>query len=168
MGGPRLAPDIYTAVPQEFAYDPASEECGALHYLGTLGYSQPWANPDNQRKQVRSFASSLQQGRPSDILGLHTPDTFAVTRDAVFSFFGFQLANGRRLMPTAYTLRSLSSMQDGYFMTSWRFEASNDLVSWQTLDSRFGHLHSQQAFSAICRASGTTTWGVDQGKFIGT
>jgi len=67
---PRQAPDIYTAVPEEFVYDAASRECGALYYLGTVGYSQPWSNPDCQRKQVRSFASSLNKGRPSNIVGL--------------------------------------------------------------------------------------------------
>ena len=43
---PRAAPDVYTAVPEEFVYEPASQEGGALHYLGTMGYSQAWANPD--------------------------------------------------------------------------------------------------------------------------
>lgn len=36
---PRSAPDIYTAVPEEFVYEASSQEGGALHYLGTLGYS---------------------------------------------------------------------------------------------------------------------------------
>jgi len=72
---------------------------------------------------------------------------------------------GRRLLPTVYTVRNLALMQEGYIMTSWRFEASNDLVNWVTLDSRFGHLHTQEAFSAICKPGGTTTWGVDSSKF---
>ena len=67
-------------VPLEFAYDAVSQlDCGVLHYLGTLGYSQPWANPDNYRKQVRSFSSSLYRGRPSDILGLQAQNTFCET-----------------------------------------------------------------------------------------
>ena len=50
-------------------------------------------------------------------------------------------------------------------MTSWRFDASNDLVNWVTLDQRFGHLHSQDAFSAICKPGGSTTWGVNPSKY---
>jgi len=50
-------------------------------------------------------------------------------------------------------------------MTSWRFEASNDLVNWITLDSRFGHLHTPEAFSAIWKPGGITTWGIDSSKF---
>lgn len=42
-----MPPTVYTSVPQEFVYDPASTEGGALYYLGTLGYSQSWLNPDN-------------------------------------------------------------------------------------------------------------------------
>ena len=49
-------------------------------------------------------------------------------------------------------------------MTAWRFEASNDLMQWFTLDTRYGHLHTQEAFSAICRPGGTTTWGIDSRK----
>ena len=70
-------------------------------------------------------------------------------------------------MPTSYTLRATTSTQQAFIMTSWRFEASNDLVSWVTLDSRYGHMHSQAAFSAICKAGNTTTWGIDGSVFRG-
>ena len=75
-------------MPDEFVHDPNSSRQGCLDYLGTLGYQHPWANPDFQRKQVRSFASSLSQGRPSDMLGLHNAHTFSETGNAPFSFFG--------------------------------------------------------------------------------
>ena len=52
-------------------------------------------------------------------------------------------------------------------MTSWRFEASNDLVNWVALDARYGNLHSHEAFAAIGKPGGTTTWGIDQNKFRG-
>ena len=102
-----------------------------LYYLGTCGYSKPWANPDNQLHFVRSFASSLRQGRPSEILGLQSGDTYCETVDSPFSFLGFQLMNGRRLIPNCYTLKSATV---GAIMTSWKLEASNDLCKWVTLD----------------------------------
>lgn len=46
-------------------------------------------------------------------------------------------------------------------MTSWRFEATNDLCKWITLDTRYGHLHSHEVFSTICRPGGITTWSID-------
>ena len=137
----------YSSVPSEFVHDLRAPHRGCLDYLGTLGYRHAWANPDHQRKQVRSFASSLIQGRPSDMLALHSPNTFCETGNAPFSFFGFQFMYGRRLNPSCYTLRNLATMQvnSSPIMTSWRFEASNDLKTWQTLDVRYGHLHSQEA-----------------------
>ena len=50
-------------------------------------------------------------------------------------------------------------------MTSWRFDASNDLVNWVTLDSRYGHLHTHEAFSAICKPGNVTTWGINPNKY---
>ena len=82
-------PSLYTQVPSEFAFDARSSETGVMYYLGTMGYTQPWFNPDSQRKQVRSFASSLRRGRPSDALGLQNGDTFCETSDVPFSFIGF-------------------------------------------------------------------------------
>ena len=69
---------------------------------------------------------------------------------------------GRRLLPKAYTIRSATT--GSAWMTSWRFEASNDLVNWLTLDTRYGHLHTTEAYSAICTPGGTTTWGIDVAK----
>jgi len=48
----------------------------------------------------------------------------------------------------------------GPIMTSWRFEGSNDLKNWETLDARYGHLHSQDAINAIKNPGSTTTWGI--------
>ena len=99
------------------------------------------------------------------MIGLQTSESYSQTADAPFSFFGLQLMYGRRLLPTCYTIRNLTVYQQDAIMTSWRFEASNDLVNWVTLDSRFGHLHTQEAFAAICKPGGTTSWGIDPEKY---
>jgi len=62
------------------------------------------------------------------------------------------------MVPKCYTLKSATA---GAIMTSWRLEASNDLIKWITLDTRHGHLHSHEAFGAICKPGGTTTWGIN-------
>ena len=79
-----------------------------------------------------------------------------------FSFLGLQLMHERRLIPNCYTI--ISAMT-GAIVTSWRLEASNDLSKWVILDTRHGHLHSHEAFSAICRPGGATTWGVSSTQF---
>ena len=60
---------VFDTVPTEFVYDHDFDRNGALFYLATYGYQAGWQNPDTERKQVRSFASSISKGRPSDILG---------------------------------------------------------------------------------------------------
>ena len=60
---------MFEAVPAEFVYDHDFDKNGALFYLGTMGYQTEWKNPDHERRQVRSFASSISKGRPSDIVG---------------------------------------------------------------------------------------------------
>lgn len=47
-------------------------------------------------------------------------------------------------------------------MISWRFEASNDLTNWFTLDTRFGHLHSPEALKAISTPGNATTWTLSE------
>ena len=74
------------AVPAEFVYDHDFDRNGALFYLGTLGYQLEWKNPDVDRRQVRSFASSISKGRPSDILGREAVNCY--TMNQAFAFFG--------------------------------------------------------------------------------
>jgi len=60
---------IMPKVPSLFKYKHDFDKHGALYYLGTLGYTKHWQNPDFSLHQVKSFASSVGQGRPSDIVG---------------------------------------------------------------------------------------------------
>ena len=119
-------------VPQEFIYKHDFDKRGALFYLGTLGYKTKWENPDSVRKQVRAFASSLGQGRPSDIVGRKVVNCHTLNQP--FSFFGFQIGLGRRLLPSCYSIRNRNS--NSYVLLNWRLEGSNDLVNWTLLDTR--------------------------------
>jgi hypothetical protein len=56
-------------VPSQFKYKYDFDKHGALYFLGTKGYTRSWCNPDSDLQLVRSFASSISQGRPSDIVG---------------------------------------------------------------------------------------------------
>lgn len=60
---------IMPRIPRNFKYKHDFDKHGALYYLGTLGYTKPWQNPDFVLHQVRTFASSVGQGRPSDLVG---------------------------------------------------------------------------------------------------
>lgn len=61
-----------------------------------------------------------------------------------FSYIGFELLGGRRLVPTCYTIRNCigdlargdSKAESGLTLLNWQFEASLDMISWQILDKR--------------------------------
>lgn len=56
------------------------------------------------------------------------------THNEPFSFFGIDLGDGRKLLPTCYTIRNRNSST--HCMLNWHMEASNDKVNWFTLDRR--------------------------------
>ena len=66
---------------------------------------------------------------------------------------------GRRLLPTCYSLRNRYS--ESYVLLSWRFEASNDLVNWQLLDTRYNDLHDPHTRNHMCQKGSASTWGID-------
>ena len=73
----------------------------------------------------------MSVGTPTDLVGRSAND-FA-TDDVPFSYVGIELGQGRRLVPSAYTLRNCKSIQLPKFF-SWRFEGSIDMVNWVLLD----------------------------------
>ena len=146
-----------TFAPQEFLYHSDFDKKGVLFYLGTLGYQTVWQNPDSVQRQVRAFSSALSSGQPCDVLGREIGNTHTVNQP--FSFFGLQLGLGRRLLPACYSIRNRKS--ENYVLLSWRFEASNDLVNWQLLDTRYNDLHDPQARSRMCAKGAASTWGID-------
>ena len=62
-------------------------------------------------------------------------------------------------MPTCYSIRNRP--MGSYALLSWRLEASLDLVNWQTLDTRYNHLHSESTRNQMCQGGATNTWGID-------
>jgi hypothetical protein len=56
------------------------------------------------------------------------------TGNEPYSYFGVDLGDGRRLLPTCYSLRNRNSST--FVMLNWHFEGSNDKVNWTVLDRR--------------------------------
>jgi hypothetical protein len=128
-----------------------------LYYIATKGYQEEWENPDHSLHLARAFSSSVSRGRPSDLVGRDIVDF--CTADQAYSFIGVQLGGGRKLLPTAYTIRNRPSSRE--VMLSWRLEGSNDLVTWYMLDNRSIELHNRTALEKLTRRGGTTTWAID-------
>lgn len=117
---------IVKCPPAEFLYEHDLDKNGVFFYLGTLGFQTVWQNPDQIRRLVRGFASSISAGTPSNLAGRALTNNHSANE--AFSFFGLQLAQERRLLPTCYSVRNRPS--ESYAMLSWRFEGSNDLINW--------------------------------------
>ena len=117
--------------PKEFVFQSHFDEEGALYYLGSLGKSRPYQNP-HTIEQVQAFSSSIGRGKPEDILGRQVGN--CRTENEPFSYYGVDLGEGRRLLPTCYSIRN--GIMTTNVMLSWQFEGSNDSVYWTALDRR--------------------------------
>ncbi len=107
------------------------DEQGALYFLGSCGKKRLWVNP-HLLNVVQVFASSIGAGALEDFVGRIA--TNCRTHNEPFSFFGVDLGDGRKLLPTCYTIRNRNSST--HCMLNWHMEASNDKVNWFTLDRR--------------------------------
>ena len=86
-----------------FKYTYDFDENGALYYIGTLGKKQIYCNP-HELNLVTAFASSLSKGEISDFVGRNLVNLR--TENEEFSFFGVDLGQNRKLIPTAYSIRN--------------------------------------------------------------
>lgn len=89
------------------------------------------------------------------------------THNEPYSYFGIDLGEGRRLLPTCYTLRNRNSRT--HVLLNWHFEASNNKQEWTLLDRRIyltGRQQDDDRYAAerqeLCQSGATSTWGVDQ------
>jgi len=107
------------------------DEQGALYFLGSAGKKRLWFNP-HASNVVQAFASSIGAGSIEDIVGRIA--TNCRTHNEPYSFFGIDLGDGRKILPTCYTIRNRNSST--HCMLNWHMEASNDKNNWFTLDRR--------------------------------
>ena len=156
-----MQPNLYQNQP-EFIYSHDFDENGALYFLGSFGKTRLWQNPHDMQ-QVQAFASSIGAGRPADICGRTLGNTR--TQNAAFSYFGVDLGQDRKLIPTCYTLRNRNS--SSHVLLNWQFEGSNDKINWTCLDRRiyltgypeqdaqYKHIHQD-----LQKSGATSTWSI--------
>jgi len=111
-----------------FSYTSDFDQNGIIYYIGTRGGSQEFVNPADQGLIVVSRSSS-EQGRPKDALS-REPVAETYTRREPDSWYMFDLKN-RRCIPSHYTIRH--DLERGYYVRSWKVEASNDQQEWTVL-----------------------------------
>ena len=171
----QIGPQVNWATQQvprtAFDYNFDMDENGCFYFLGTNGGTKIWQNP-HTIGQVQAFASSIGFGNVSDLVGRRCVNLR--TLNEPFSFFGVDLGEGRKLLPSCYTIMNRNSST--HCLMNWHFEGSNDKLNWTILDRRV-YLPSQldnpdpnaqvdeEIVEAICQKQATNTWGVDQNVY---
>ena len=88
------------------------------------------------------------------------------TGNEPFSYFGVDLGEGRKLVPTCYSLRNRNSTT--HVLLNWHFEGSNDKVNWTVLDRRLymtgnpvEDINFEDEKKQLCAKGAPSTWGID-------
>ena len=146
----------------KYAYD--FDENGALYYIGTLGKKQIYCNP-HELNLVTAFASSLSKGEISDFVGRNLVNLR--TENEEFSFFGVDLGQNRKLIPTAYSIRNRNSST--HVLLCWELEGSNDKINFEILDRRIFRSDNyemnkklERERNLLIKPGCTSTWGISK------
>lgn len=113
---------------------------------------------------MKVFTSNIGSGNANDFVGRTV--TNLRTLSEPLSYFGVDLGPGRRLLPTAYTVRNRNSTS--HVCLSWRLEASIDKVFWYQLDTRVFYVGDpnydaqyEEVVERLCEPGFVSTWGVN-------
>ena len=147
-----------------FKYTYDFDENGALYYIGTLGKKQIYCNP-HELNLVTAFASSLSKGEISDFVGRNLVNLR--TENEEFSFFGVDLGQNRKLIPTAYSIRNRNSST--HVLLCWELEGSNDKIYFEILDRRIFRSDNyemnkklERERNLLIKPGCTSTWGISK------
>ena len=147
-----------------FKYTYDFDENGALYYIGTLGKKQIYCNP-HELNLVTAFASNLSKGEISDFVGRNLVNLR--TENEEFSFFGVDLGQNRKLIPTAYSIRNRNSST--HVLLCWELEGSNDKINFEILDRRIFRSDNyemnkklERERNLLIKPGCTSTWGISK------
>lgn len=108
-----------------FTYASNGDTNGIVYYLGTLGLTAPFVNPDTLG-QMRAMRSSDGNGSRTDLTsrlgGLNTH-----TLSVVNSWIGVDIGSNRFLTPNKYTLRNRGQFGTTNWAGDWVFQGSNNV-----------------------------------------
>ena len=127
---------------------------------------------------LKMFASSVSFGYPETLIKPDEQVDFK-TMNQAYSYVGFELLEGRRLVPQCYTIRNCigdsrkgdSKSECGVTLLNWQFEASLDMLSWEILDKRVHYPNLKimkgppsKIVQSLTPKGAISTWGIDQKK----
>jgi len=163
----------------DFVYDHDLDENGLFAYLRktSRGLNPAYPGP---HQSIKMFTSSVKLGFPECLL-LHEERSDFKTMNQAYSYIGFELLGGRRLIPSCYTIRNCVGQdpenetsrqsQLGSTLLNWHFEGSNDMLTWTILDKRIHYPENHilrhppsLEVQGLTRKGAVSTWGMDPEK----
>ena len=169
---PQTSRTVKSSSITSFDYSFDFDENGIFYFLGTEGGKKIWQNP-HTIGQVQAFASSIGFGSIHELVGRKWANIR--TLNEPFSFFGVDLGEGRKILPSCYTIMNRNSST--HVLMNWHFEGSNDKLNWTILDRRVympdqldptGVNHDyveEEIIDSLCLKQGTNTWGIDSSVY---
>lgn len=160
--------NIYDPIPIKsssisFIYEYDFDQNGVFYYMGTKGHNRPFTNP-HTAGYMKVFSSSLGKGQLSDLVNRELVNLRTLNEPQ--SYFGVDLGKDRRLIPSCYTIMNRAS--PSHVLLNWEFEASNDGVTYEVLDTRIfltNDLKINQELenerNQLKEPGCTSTWGID-------
>lgn len=146
-----------------FIYEYDFDQNGVFYYMGTKGHFRPFINP-HTAEYIKVFSSSLGKGQLSDLVNRELVNLRTLNEPQ--SYFGVDLGKDRRLIPSCYTIMNRAS--PSHVLLNWEFEASNDGVTYEVLDTRIfltNDLKINQELekerNQLKEPGCTSTWGID-------
>ena len=155
---------ILTKKPPIFKYTYDFDENGALYYIGTLGKKYIYRNP-HELNLVTAFSSSVSKGDIGDFVGRNLVNLR--TENEEFSFFGVDLGQNRKLIPSAYSIRNRNSST--HVLLCWELEGSNNKINFEVLDTRIFWSENydinkklEKERNLLIEPGCTSTWGISR------
>jgi hypothetical protein len=134
------------------------DKFGVLYYIATAGGSRDYRNPHSRGDVIVAMSSivCVREALPDDTYGelqrfvthRHDGDACNETENHSQQWMSVDLGEGRSLVPNHYCLRHGNNVPTNR-LRHWRFEGSNDEVTWMTLREHADDesLSAKQAFA---------------------
>lgn len=148
--GVSALPPAQVGMVKEFKHEFPFDTNGIIYHLATQGATQAYVNPVLSGQVVVTSSSLMKDSVPvAAIVGREL--VRCVTKPEENSWFSIDFLD-KKVQPTHYSLRHYSSW-DTEALRNWRFEASNDGITWTVLRE---HVEDQ----ALNARGAAFTWAI--------
>ncbi|MEH2448938.1 MAG: hypothetical protein V7K18_25080 [Nostoc sp.] len=148
--------DVPSALPvTKLYYESNGDSKGLFYYLGTVGKTQPWANPTSKGLTIQ--ASTTGSGSVQSIVNRDESEFY--TNNIPSSWVSFNIGTSK-LKCNCYSIRARNNT--AYYIRNWKLQGSDDGSTWIDLDTQTNNTTlanaSQWISIPINNASAAYSW----------